>query len=439
MISSRQRLRRQPLRGLGIVAALLVAAACTPDPPVEPAHPVWTPTVVGWSAVPGAEAEVPLAATTEDWFVAIEQRPGIGTAATSSTLLIYPRTGVDGAPAATPSQTITVPNGVAGLAMSDHVIAVRARNYLAALDQIHLFGLDSATATWSQSTLVPRGLDNNRITTFVVSDTALVLGDTRTGQAGDGSALVIPLTVSGASISWSFSTVVPLSPDAGWQVNDRAGFGRTVAVAADWVAISGGSDHVVVYRRDGASWTPDLTLLRPSWAGTDGRFGKSLALDIAADGRPRLLVGTSGGFTGFGVPGPGRAELYSAGPSGWSLSQSIMPRPGSALDGFAVGNAVALDGDRAVVGLYWARVPRPDAVLVDDYRLEVWDVGGATPVFEAELSALTAVGGPRPGQSSSSPASVGLAGSHVVIVGWEGYAGAPSHFSAISFDRHPAS
>ena len=95
------------------------------------------------------------------------------------------------------------------------------------------------------------------------------------------------------------------------------------------------------------------------------------------------------GSTGFGVPGPGRAEVYSPGPSGWSLSQSITPRPGSALDGFAVGNAVALDGDRAVVGLYWARVPRPDAVLVDDYRLEVGDVGGATPVFDAELSAIS--------------------------------------------------
>ena len=134
------------------VVGLTSAAACTPPGPTTP---TWTPTVEAWNATPGAEVERPLAVTTDNWFVVIEQRPGIGVAATSSTLLIYPRNGADGAPASLPSQSIVLPVAIAGLAMSDHVIAVRERNVTANLDIVNLFGLDPVTDTWSLSTVVP--------------------------------------------------------------------------------------------------------------------------------------------------------------------------------------------------------------------------------------------------------------------------------------------
>lgn len=423
------------------LAAFAVVAACGPSGPTPP---VWTATVESWSAVPSAEAERPLAATTKDWFVAIEQRPGIGPAATSSTLLIYPRTRTDGAPAATPSQSIVLPVAIAGLAMSDHVIAVRERNALANLDITNLFGLDPVTDTWSLSTVVPRGLDNDKIITFKVTDSALAIGSIPTpGGTGDGSVVIVPLTLTGGTISWTFGSVVSLTPAAAWSSADRSGFGRTVSIDGAWLAVSGGNDHVVVYSRTGTSWNPDLTLTNPIAPGTGGRFGRSLSIDAGAAGTtPRLLVGIQGGFSGFGgTPTAGRAEIWARGGAAWSLQSTISPRAGSALGGFALGVEVGLDANRAIVGYFWAQVPGTDGVsLVDDYRLEAWNLNPTTgqPSFESELSVLAAGGGPRPHQSAAAPVGVQLAGSHVAVASWDTFGADPSHFSAVSFDRHPA-
>ena len=432
---------RRPIRSfllsLTVVAAV---AACTPPGPTAP---VWTPTVVGWNATPGSEVERPLAATTDNWFVVIEQRPAIGVGATSSTLLIYPRSGTDGAPAAAPSQSIVLPVAIAGLAMSDHVIAVRSRDDVSNLDTVGLYALDPATNTWLLSTVVPRGLDSTHLVNLRVTDTALALGITPIpGGTGDGTVLVVPLAISGAIISWSFSTIAVVSPPTAWSLSDRQGFGRALSIEGGWLAVSGGNDHVVAYQRSGNAWTPDLTLTNPIAPGNDGRFGRSLSIDTDQPGvGPRLLVGTQGGFSGIGgVPTAGRAEIWARSGTGWTLQSIISPRPGSALGGFAVGVEVGLDRSRAIVGYYWAQIPGAGGVsVVDDYRLEAWNLDAANqPTFESELSLIAAVGGPLPGQNAAAPVGVQLSGSHVAVDSWDTFGANPTHFSAVSFDRHPA-
>jgi hypothetical protein len=354
-------------------------------------------------------------------------------------LLIYPRTGPDGAPASTPSQTIPLTYPAEGLAMSDHVLAVRYHNTTAVLDNIDLYGLDPATNTWSVSSTVPRGWDTTQSISFAVSDQAIVIGSsTNPGSTIDGHVLVIPLTISGASVGWTLGNVVGLGPDPTWTSADRLGFGRVVAIDGDWVAASAGQDHAVVYRHTAPTWTPDLTITNPNAPGSDGRFATSLAIDTSSAAGPRVLVGTQGGFAGS-VPTAGRVDLYASGPTGWTLQHTFNPRAGSALGGFAEGIVVALDGSRAVIGYYWGQVPGVGAQAeVDDQRLEVWNLG-TTPIFEKELSVLSAEGGPKAGETSSAPAFLSIAGSHIVATASDSYTGNVVHYSAVSFDRHPSS
>jgi hypothetical protein len=290
---------------------------------------------------------------------------------------------------------------------------------------------------------VPRGYDSQRLITLAVSDQALVIGD-RPAPLGtstaNGSVVIIPLTISGASISWSFSNVVGETPDPAWTASDQLGFGRVVAVDGDWVAVSSGNDHAVVYRHAGATWTADLTVTNPNAPEADTRFATSLAVDNSDPAGPRALIGTQGGFSGIGgTPTPGRAELWAKGSGGWTNTFTFTPRPGNALSGLGEGVAVGLDGNRAVIGYYWAQITGAGGQgAVDDYRLEVWNLG-PTPTFEAELSTVSAEGGPQAGQTASLPSGVSLAGSHVATVAWDGFSGGVTHYAAVSFDRHPPS
>lgn len=425
-----------------VLVTLAGATACDPGP----TGPTWTPTLVGWSGASGTFVERPLAATTSQWFAVIEMSPRVGPGAATTNLLLFPRSGIDGAPTAIPSQTIVLDDNVVGLSMSDHVVAVRSSNALAGLDTVHLYGMDPTTEVWSHSLALPRGLDVNAGVVIDVTDTGLVLGITPspTSPEGVGSVLVYPLTVSSATgaISGSFLTAAALGPDPAWGANDRMGFGRAVSIENDWLAVSSGQDHVSVYHRTApTTWVTDLVMTNPIAPGSDGRFGRSLSIDDDA-ATPRLLVGTQGGFSGFGgVPTAGRADLLTRGVAGgWGLTSTISPRAGSALGGFALGVEAALDGDRAVVGYYWAQLPGTGGFAgPDDYRLEVWDLG-STPSFEAELSVLAPYGGvAQPGQTQAAAVGTQLAGSHVSVVSWDVFgSGAPTHFSALSWDRHPA-
>ena len=421
------------------VAGVLVMAlgACGPPPP-GPTAPVWTPTVLGWSTAAGSSYDRPLAATSATWWAVVEQRPTYGPNATS-TLLLFPRTGTDGAPTASPAQTIALPPGVAGLAISDHVVAVRYRNTLAALDEVDLYRLDVATGTWVYGATVPRGLNNNRLIVLAVTDEALVIGDSAApGTSGDGEAVVVPLTLTATGLTAGWLSAQGLAPDPGWTSSDRLGFGRVVAVQGDVLAVSSGNDHVRVYRRVAGTWTSDLTLTNPAAPASDTRFGRSLAVDTST-GSARLLMGVQGGITGIGgTILPGRAELWERSAAGtWSNTSVITPRPGNAYNGLGFGVEVALEGTTAVIGYDWQQVPAVGGSgTVDDDRLEIYRLT-PTPTFEDELSPLSVTGGAVAGQTAAIGVGTTLRGSHVSTVVWSSISGV-LHLSAVSFDRHPA-
>ena len=421
---------------VALSAMLLLAAGCVPDPPTP--SPSWTPTVLAASTAPGDEYELPLVATTDDWWAVVEQRPVTGFDATS-TLLLFPRSGADGAPAGTPAQTIPLPPHVGGLAMSEHVLAVRHRNVLAGLDLVDLYRRDVPSDSWVFAATVPRGLDMARLFTMDVSDQALVIGDRPDPLTlGDGSVIVVPIVVTPTSLSADVFSAQVLAPEPTWGESDRAGFGRALAIEGDTLAVSAGHDHVRIYRSVGSSWSVDATLTSPRAPAFDGRFGRSLDVDTET-GEARLLLGDAGGFGGFGggQPQPGRAELHVRGATGWSVVHQFDPRPGNALSGFGYGSEVALDGELAAIGYHWVQVPGAGgAGLVDDYRVDLYRLG--PPVtLEAELSALAARGGPLEGETTAAAVGLRLVGTHLTAVGYDGLALAGSHEYAISWDRHP--
>jgi hypothetical protein len=421
---------------VAVGTVLAVSAACTPPDQGPPSHPSWTPTVLAASTAPGDEYELPLTATTEEWWAVVEQRPTTGFDA-SSTLLLFPRTAPHGAPVATPTQEISLPPAVGGLAMSENVLAVRHRTVLGALDQVDLYRRDGATNSWVFAATVPRGLDLTRLFTMDVSDHALVIGDRPDPfTPGDGSVLVVPIELTPTALTADVFGAQLLAPDPSWSESDRAGFGRVVATEGDTLAVSSATDHVRIFRHVGGSWAVDATLTSPRAPAFDGRFGRALDVDTGT-GTARLLLGDSGGFGGFGgsQPQPGRAVLHERGAFGWNVVHQFDPRPENALGGFGFGNEVALDGELAAVGYHWVQVPGAGGTgIVDDYRVDLYHLG-PTVTLEAELSALEARGGPIAGQTNAAAVGLRLAGTHLVAVGYDGLGLGGSHEYAISWDR----
>ncbi len=121
-------------------------------------------------------------------------------------------------------------------------------------------------------------------------------------------------------------------------------FGRSVAIDGDVAAVSaalevsgsGRPEPVYVYRKQAGAWVLQATLTSPAGS---GKFGAALALQGGT-----LLIGAPRG----GALGSGRAYVFVADGDRWVLQSALQPAAGKNLDMF--GYAVALDGDRALVG-----------------------------------------------------------------------------------------
>ena len=162
------------------------------------------------------------------------------------------------------------------------------------------------------------------------------LADTAATDAG--SAAVFERTTE-----WGQRTALT-APDAG--PGDR--FGNAVALAGDRALVGavgrGGSPDAAadrggayVFAREDGGWAHRTTLSAPD--DPDAAFGVAVALD-----GDRALVGA---FSANGTS-PGRAVLFERGGDGWRERATLRPADGAPGDGF--GSAVALAGDRAVVG-----------------------------------------------------------------------------------------
>ncbi len=423
-------LRLRMIPALVVLAAL--GAACDPQPP-GPGAPEWTPTVIEAVTTPGAVVHYPATATSSTWWAVVEQHSAVGPGSTSTVVNLYPRTGPGGSPAATPAQTIEVALSFRAIAMSENVLAIRYVNGLAGLETTDLWSLDASSGQWVKGGVVPLAVNYDRQLEMKVTDREIVYGSSYPTGVSDGLVSIIPFThTPDGVVADIFSpNVRAVVPNPSWAWRDRYGFGREISIDGDTLAVSGGSDHVTVYRRSGLDWNLDHTFANPAAPATSGRFGQSIAVDEST-GTPRLLLGEQGGF---GIGGPvtaGRVVLYQRGGTGWTQSGVIEPRPTNLLEGLTVGAEVTLDGRWASVGYHWSQLPQGDEPTIDDYRLEVWDTNG-TPAFVTELSALAVTGGPRPGDNSSMLTSPQQAGSHISAVAYQG-AGGVARYSAVTWD-----
>ncbi|MDI3287929.1 hypothetical protein QHF83_31745, partial [Polyangium sp. 15x6] len=173
-------------------------------------------------------------------------------------------------------------------------------------------------------------------------DTALVgadLDDTATG-VDSGSAYVF---VRSGTTWTQQAQILPSSGVAGGV------FGRSVAVEADTALV--GSPHgtaagrVYVYVRTGATWTQQASI-GPSDGAADDRFGSAVALSGDS-----ALIGCPYDNTGFGLD-VGSAYVFTRNVNTWTQQAKLLA--GNAVENMIFGNAVAIRGDRAVVGAYRA-------------------------------------------------------------------------------------
>ena len=288
---------------------------------------------------------------------------------------------------------------------------------------------------------MPRGYDPTRLIDLDVTDTQLVIGDSGApGGSVDGTVVVVPISLAGPGITWSFGSVTAVGPDPSWSSTDRLGFGRRVAVEGDALAVSGGSDHVRLYTWGGTSYAVATTLVNPDAPSLNGSFGESISVDTST-GQARALVGIKGDFSIFSPdpPTPGRVELWVRNGGVWSLEATIPARPAALFGGYATGHEAALDGRWAVVGLHFVQVPAAGGSgTVDDYRLEIYDLQSGPPTFVREISPVALTGGVVPDQVQLAPVGVDVVGSHIVFDVWNSISSSPTQFSAFSVDRHPA-
>jgi hypothetical protein len=137
-----------------------------------------------------------------------------------------------------------------------------------------------------------------------------------------------------------------LTPSSGWAVDDL--FGQAVAIEGD-IAVVGApgrddsgsqSGATFVFRRTGTVWA-EVQRLIPSGAFANMRFGTDVAID-----RGTIVVGAAG----HDVYGTDAGAAYVFVPSGtmWTEQQMITASDAAAYD--YLGDAVAIQGDTAVVG-----------------------------------------------------------------------------------------
>lgn len=131
---------------------------------------------------------------------------------------------------------------------------------------------------------------------------------------------------------WVEEAILVDTKDAG-----ASWLGQVVAMRGDVVAamheeVSSHWTEVIVYERVGGAWTQAQELVSPNGSNLDG-FGRALALHQ--------------GVLWVGAPGANRVYGYRGTPSGWQLVVELAPSAGSPA---SFGASVATDGLRLIVG-----------------------------------------------------------------------------------------
>lgn len=185
-------------------------------------------------------------------------------------------------------------------------------------------------STWAeQQTLLPfDGVPGDRFGQYVALHGNRIAVSSYQDDGGKGSVYVYEFVAGGGTNAWVLSTKV-----AGTSVNTTGGFGRTVEIENDVLAITGRNDlgHPKLFSylvKDG-QWVAGQTISLPS-------------LPYDSDLEDNALV--------IGLPQdtPSAAQLYRRYGDYWSLESELVQ--GTDLIGDHFGYPVALSGDAVVVG-----------------------------------------------------------------------------------------
>ena len=176
--------------------------------------------------------------------------------------------------------------------------------------------------------------------------------------SGDTLAVGVPTDAVGANTNqgsvrvfvrsgtvWTAQATVTASDGAAYD-----GFGRSVSLSGDWLAVGVQQDDVGgvvdqgsvrVFLRSLAAWGPQATLTASDGAASD-RFGVTVSLDgdTLAVGVPYDVVGANGS--------QGSVRVFTRGSAGWTAQATLTASDGASADLF--GHSVSLSGGVLAVG-----------------------------------------------------------------------------------------
>ncbi|MDB4937959.1 MAG: Integrin alpha beta-propellor repeat protein [Labilithrix sp.] len=177
-------------------------------------------------------------------------------------------------------------------------------------------------------------------------------GQDDTSQPGAGAVYVFTRSIGPTGMVWSQTAYLKASNTAA-----GARFGSAVALAGSTLVVaseaeSSGAGAVYVFDRVAGLWS-QTAYLKASNASADARFGTSIALSmntlaVGAPGEASAATGLNGDQTSVAAPSAGAAYVFTR--TGGAWSQEAYVKASNARAGARFGAAVALQGDRLVVG-----------------------------------------------------------------------------------------
>jgi hypothetical protein len=238
-----------------------------------------------------------------------------------------------------------------GLAGDTAVVGARFADVSGEANQGAAYVFTRSGTIWTEQDKLEAGDgaagDNFGISVALNGDTA-VLGSSLADVGGDDRGAAYVFTRSG--INWSLEQKLMAADGA-----DDDQFGREVGLDGDTAVVGAFGANVggeadqgaaYVFTRSGASWSLEGKLVAE-----DGAAGDSFGISVAVLGDTALVGAT---FAEVSLQSRGAAYVFTRSGSTWSQAQKLAARFGWTGDGF--GNAVALDGDTAVVGAFLANM-----------------------------------------------------------------------------------
>lgn len=215
------------------------------------------------------------------------------------------------------------------------------------------------------------------------------------GGVKEGSAHVFALTPGGWAKQATFTTTT---------MSNTTDFGSSVAIDGDTVVVGAATDgrktsspfgdgRVTVYVRSGTSWSLEAVLPAPPSQANVPFFGRAVALE-----GDRLLVGANGSSLDPAFAG-GVVYVFERVGSTWSQTATLTRASSQLGDNF--GRHVSLSGDTALIGMSRSPLLGPNEVkgvaTFFEYSGGVWTEGqelaGPTPLLDTGFGSVLDIDG----------------------------------------------